>query len=224
MTLRSLPGLLLVFGLVLGAFGLFSRPAAAKEKEKPEGVPAAQATVGHAAPDFTLTDTEGKEHRMSRYLAEGKTVVLEWFNPDCPFVRRHHEQDRTMARVLKEHSGEAIVWLAVNSAAPGKQGAGRERNAKARKDYSMDYPVLLDQSGQVGRAYAAKTTPHMFVIRKDGVLIYAGGIDNDPRGTNEERINYVSEALSSCAAGKEPPHTKTDSYGCSVKYGEGTSM
>ena len=185
------------------------------------GGDAARAEVGRAAPDFTLKDTDGKEQQLSRYLAEKKTVVLEWFNPDCPFVRRHHEREKTMEQLFDRYGGKGVVWLAVNSGAPGKQGAGLERNIQARKDYGIAYPVLLDESGRVGRQYGAKTTPHMFVIRSDGVLAYAGAIDDDPRGEKEkaQRKNYVGEALERCLAGKPPSPDHTTSYGCSVKYG-----
>jgi peroxiredoxin len=193
--------------------------ASAQSAQGAQSAPSTPVEVGSPAPDFTLKDTGGGEHRLSGYLAEGKVVVLEWFNPDCPFVRRHHERDKTMSHLNGEYAGKGVVWLAVNSGAPGKQGAGQERNVQARKEYQIAYPVLLDESGMVGRMYGAKTTPHMFVIRPDGILAYAGGIDDDPRGTNEKRTNYVAQALSSCLAGKPVATAHSDSYGCSVKYG-----
>ncbi len=181
--------------------------------------PPAHAVVGQKAPDFALKDTEGKEHRLSDYLAQGKTVVLEWFNPDCPFVRRHHEKEKTMQRLEAAHRESGIVWLAINSGAPGKQGAGLERNKQAKSEYGIAYPILLDESGEVGRSYGAKTTPHMFVIPKDGILVYAGGIDDDPRGSKPDRSNYLALALLSCAKGQPIANSKTEPYGCSVKYG-----
>jgi peroxiredoxin len=96
------------------------------------------------APDFELIDTQGKTHKLSTYLSEGKTVVLEWFNPDCPFVRKHHEKTRSMADTQALAAKEGVVWLAINSGAPGKQGNGLERNKKAIEDYKIGYPVLLD--------------------------------------------------------------------------------
>lgn len=143
---------------------------------------AAPAQVGQRAPDFTLKDTAGKTHTLNSYLAEGKTVVLEWFNPDCPFVKRHHQALKTMERTYAENRGKGVVWLAINSGAPGNQGAGLERNTQARKEFGIEYPVLLDESGSVGRMYGAKTTPAMYVIGKDGLVLYAGAIDDDPRG------------------------------------------
>lgn len=179
----------------------------------------ARAEVGKKAPDFSLKDTAGKEHRLIDYLAQGKTVVLEWFNPDCPFVRRHHEKEKTMKRIEEQFRAKGVVWLAINSGAPGNQGAGLERNAKAKKEYGIDYPILIDESGSVGRSYEAKTTPHMFIIAKDGTVAYAGAIDDDPRGSKSERVNHLAAALAACVGGQPVSQAKTDPYGCSVKYG-----
>lgn len=192
--------------------------------EAPAADPPKPAEVGAKAPDFTLTDTDGKEHRLSQYTAEGKTVVLEWFNPNCPFVRRHHEKEKTMERLFDANKGKGVVWLAINSGAPGNQGAGRERNIKAKQDLKLEYPILLDEAGAVGRMYGAKTTPNMFVINKDGVLVYAGAIDDNPRGSKENPTNYVGLALGACMSGQPVATARTDSYGCSVKYGAAPSM
>lgn len=202
--------------LAAGVFGLAGAALAADPPAPPE--------VGGKAPDFTLTDTDGKTHRLSQYLADGKTVVLEWFNPDCPFVRRHHEKEKTMERLFEANKEKGVVWLAINSGAPGNQGAGRERNVKAKKDLKLDYPILLDEAGIVGRMYGAKTTPNMFVINKEGTLVYAGAIDDNPRGSKESPMNYVAMALSACASGKPVATARTDSYGCSVKYGPASGM
>jgi peroxiredoxin len=178
---------------------------------------AQQAEVGQPAPDFTLPDTDGKPVGLA--ALKGKPVVLEWFNPDCPFVRHAHTQGalKSMsARVTKQ----GVIWLAINSSAPGKQGNGVARNAAARKEYGMDHPVLIDERGQVGRAYGAKTTPHMFVIDAKGTLVYAGALDNAPLGESEGKpTNYVEGALESLRAGKKIDPSRTQSYGCSVKYG-----
>ncbi len=190
----------------------------AKATAAPASSPAGgTAVVGQKAPEFTLKDLDGKEHSLAGYLAQGKTVVLEWFNPDCPFVKRHHEQTKLMKKTSKNFGGE-VVWLAINSGAPGLQGAGHERNVRAKKEYGINYPILLDEAGTVGRAYGAKTTPHMFVIRKDGVLVYAGAIDDDKAGKNPQAVNYVEQALSACKSGKQVEPASTESYGCSVKY------
>jgi len=185
------------------------------------GVLSVQAVVGRPAPDFTLKDTDGQEQQLSQHLAAGKVVVLEWFNPDCPFVRRHHERDKTLERLQDALGGAGVVWLAINSGALGKQGAGLERNIQAKQDFAIAYPILLDPSGRVGRMYGAKTTPHMFVIRADGILVYAGAIDDDSRGETDvtQRRNYVGEALEAALKGKAPRTGQTTAYGCTVKYG-----
>ena len=189
-----------------------SAPAAASNGAKAE--------IGKPAPDFTLKDTEGREHRLSDYTKAGKTVVLEWFNPDCPYSQKHHVRFHTMTDLASELEKKNVVWLAVNSGAPGKQGAGLERNRKAKADYSMSYPILLDQSGKVGRAYGAKTTPHMFVIAPDGALIYKGAIDDDRRPQTMGSTVYVRTAIDAYASGGKVDPAETMSYGCSVKYAD----
>lgn len=191
--------------------------AAAEKPAAPTGEAAPGAEVGKAAPDFTLTDLEGKEHRLSDY--KGKTVILEWFNPDCPFVRKHHEKNKTMSVTHAKFAGDNVVWLAVNSGAPGKQGSGVERNRKAREDFGVGYPILLDEAGQVGRLYGAKTTPHMYVIDAEGTLLYKGAIDDNSSPGTLGETNYVMDCLATIAEGGKPEPMETRSYGCSVKYG-----
>jgi peroxiredoxin len=192
-------------------------PAAAAPAAK-GAVQSPGAALGKPAPDFTLTDTEGVPHHLADYIQEGKTVVLEWFNPDCPFVRKHHQKTDSMKNTYAYCKGKDVVWLAINSGAPGKQGYGLERNRKAIQDYGIQYPLLLDESGVVGKMYGAKTTPDMFVIYK-GNLVYEGAIDNNPSPAGDlgDR-NYVREAIDACTAGKSVGTAKTRSYGCSVKY------
>ena len=178
---------------------------------------AMEARLGEKVPDFTLPDTDGHVHHLADYVKEGKTIVLEWFNPDCPFVRKHHQRFHTMVDL--HHANPDVVWLAINSGAPGKQGAGVERNRKAKRDYDMDYPILLDPDGTVGRLYGAKTTPHMFVISK-GVLVYDGAIDDNPSPAGDPgKTNHVAVALAELARGERIAVDRTKSYGCSVKYG-----
>ncbi len=179
--------------------------------------------VGQKVQPFVLRDTEGKEHDLQKYLDEGKVVVLEWFNPDCPFVKMHHTGERNMSRTYAFAREHGVVWLAINSGAPGKQGAGLDRNRRAKEEYKIAYPILLDESGKVGRMFGAKTTPDMRIISKDGILVYRGAIDNG--GTREgrrlpmaERTNYVIEALKAHLAGETVKQAKTRPYGCSVKY------
>lgn len=182
--------------------------------------PALAAYVGRAAPEFALADLDGKLHRLSDH--RGKIVVLEWFNPGCPYVANSHTRGSlvgTAARLARN----GVVWLAVNSGAPGKQGHGVEVNRDAARRWSMSYPILLDDSGAVGKAYGATNTPHMFVIARDGKLVYKGAIDNSPDGERESPqggtlVEYVSAALEDLAAGRSVRTAETKAYGCTVKY------
>lgn len=203
----------------LGQTGGMEKSAAAT-KVAAEMKTAKEAEVGHAAPDFVLTDTDGNEHRLSDYA--DAVVVLEWFNPDCPFVKKHHALNKTMASTHAQFEEKEVVWLAINSGAPGKQGHGIERNQKARAQYEMDYPVLIDETGTVGRLYDAKTTPQMFVI-DHGKIVYAGAIDSDRSAKKVGDTNYVVDALNSVMAGEAVETAETKSYGCSVKYGASAS-
>lgn len=176
------------------------------------------AEIGAPAPHFALRDTDGRAWSSSEL--RGKTVVLEWFNPGCPFVERSHDVG-TLARYPETARAEGVVWLAINSSAPGKQGHGLEDNRKAKAKWSISYPLLIDQTGEVGRRFGAKTTPHLFVIAADGTLAYEGAIDNAPHGEPEsgELVNYVQRALGDAKAGAvRTPRTKP--YGCNVKYAD----
>ena len=196
-------------------------PKAEHPKAAPAAVtPAGPAAVGDKAPDFKLTDTDGVEHSLAKYLAEGQVVVLEWFNPDCPFIIKHHKTNRTMDETYATLKHKGVVWLAVNSGAAGKQGAGLERNKKAHEEYRMTFPVLLDENGSVGRAYGAKTTPHMFIVGKDGKLAYSGAIDDNASPTEYGTRNYVISALRGVLDGRAVPEPVTKPYGCSVKYAD----
>ncbi len=181
--------------------------------------PVEVASVGRPAPAFTLEDTDGKQVSLSQYA--GKTVVVEWFNPECPYVKYAHGSGPLRTQPSRAQA-EGVVWLAVNSGAPGKQGAGLERNQAARREYAMDYPVLLDPIGRIGRFYAAKTTPHMYVIDPQGVLAYAGALDNAPLGevAGGTAVNYVDAAVADLKAGRPVGVSTTKAYGCSVKYGQ----
>lgn len=139
----------------------------------------ATATLGEAAPAFSLPDLDGKTVSLADFI--GKTIVLEWFNPDCPFVKYAHGEG-PLAGLAAEQTKAGVVWIAINSGAPGKQGAGAERNREAAKEWTMEHPILLDEDGKVGHAYGATSTPHMFVIDPAGKLVYAGGLDNAPLG------------------------------------------
>ncbi len=181
-----------------------------------EGEQKAGAKVGQPAPNFTLVDTNGKEHTLSSF--QGKIVVIEWFNSECPFVKRQYEKYTTMKDTSSKF-GDKVVWIAINSGAPGKQGHGKDKQAV--ESWKLTYPVLNDESGKVGRLYGAKTTPHMFVIDAKGVIQYAGAIDDDPSDSKSygEKVNFVAQALAELTAGKPVSTKETKPYGCSVKYG-----
>jgi peroxiredoxin len=197
-----------------------ARPAAAL---LPTSAPAVSghAKLGQPAPDFELPDLDGNQVRLSSY--RGKTVVLEWFNPGCPFVNASHTKGSLKGLAARE-TAKGVVWLAINSAAPGKQGYGVRANVEGRKKYGMSHPILLDESGSVGHAYGAKHTPHIFIVDANGALVYRGGIDNSPDGEGESPqggtlVNYAEGALADLAAGKPVRVSESEAYGCSVKYG-----
>ena len=178
----------------------------------------AAATIGAPAPDFTLPGLDGTQVSLADYA--GKTVVLEWFNPGCPFVKDVHGTGK-MGELAGQWVSDSVVWLAINSGAPGKQGTGVQKNQEAREAWSLSYPVLLDESGAVGHSYGAKTTPHMYVIAPDGNLAYAGAFSNAPMGRvdGDTEVNFVADALTNLAAGEPVATPEAKPWGCSVKYG-----
>ncbi len=181
-----------------------------------------KAKVGEKAPHFMLKDTEGKTHVLKDYLDDGKIVVLEWFNPMCPFVVKHHDAMPTMANLAKKYDDE-IVWLAINSGhADHPTRAKSSRAMKIVEEWNLSYPMLVDETGKVGKMYGAKTTPHMYIIDTEGVLRYAGGIDNHPSAqkpeSSDDVTNYVDLALQQIIAGETVSMSETKPYGCSVKY------
>jgi peroxiredoxin len=180
------------------------------------------AKVGTAAPDFTLTDTNGKKQTLSSY--KGKLVVLEWLNHGCPFVKKHYSSGNMQA-LQKEYTAKDVIWLSIVSSAEGKQGfqSNAEHNAAMKATGAAPTAILIDSDGTVGHLYGAKTTPHMFVINKKGELAYAGAID-DKTSTDAEEVktakNYVRASLDSLLKNKTPKVASTQSYGCSVKYAQ----
>ena len=216
--LRTIPALAaaLLVGIVIGCGGGDTGQETTQESAEsanPTLEAAVQkAEIGKRAPDFVLTDLDGRQHRLSDY--KGRVVVLEWFNPDCPFVQRHHRPPDAMAALAEKYAAEGVVWLAVNST----HSMDREASRRARAEGGLPYPVLVDQDGAVGRAYGARTTPHMFVIDGAGEIVYAGAIDSDPRGGAPEVRNYVDAALGDLLAGRPVAEPETKPYGCSVKY------
>lgn len=182
--------------------------------------PAQPAEVGKEAPAFTLTSVEGKEHSLADF--RGKYVVLEWTNYDCPFVRKHY-QSGNMQSLQREFTEKGVIWLSVNSSAPGKQGHFTAEEWKRRMAEWKVAPtaVLLDSDGKVGRAYGAQTTPHIFIVNPEGVLIYAGAIDDKPSPNPADiqgATNYVRAVLEPALAGQAVEPKSTKPYGCSVKY------
>jgi len=169
-------------------------------------------SVGDTAPTFTLTDTAGNQVSLSDF--EDKIVVLEWLNPDCPFVQRHYKAG-TMKNLATKYADDGVVWLTINSTNYMDAAA----NAKFKSDNGLPYTILVDQSGEVGHLYGAMTTPHMYIIDQSGTLAYIGAIDDDPRGNKgEPAVNYVAVALDEVLAGKSVTTAETKPYGCSVKY------
>lgn len=179
------------------------------------------ATVGQAAPNFTLQGDDGKSYSLADF--QGKYVVLEWTNPQCPFVHKFYDSD-TMQKLQKEETAKGVVWLRINSSAEGTKGYQTPSDliAYTKENHVAATQTLLDPDGKVGRAYGARTTPHMFVIDPKGVLIYAGGIDNKPSPNPADIAtakNYVKTALDEAMAGKPVSTPTARPYGCSVEYG-----
>jgi glutathione peroxidase-family protein len=182
-------------------------------------LPAAE--VGQAAPDFTLTDLAGTARKLSDY--RGKIVVLEWVNPECPIVQKHYNKSGNIPRLQQTCTGEGVVWLSINSAAPGKQGDYDAAQVKAWMQEvhwsATDY--FRDPTGEVGHLYGAKTTPHIFIINPSGTLVYAGGIDSIASGDPADiarATNYVVAAMADLQARRPVAESNTRPYGCSVKY------
>jgi len=176
--------------------------------------------IGESAPDFTLVDSNEQQRSLSEFA--GKYIVLEWFNPECPFVRKHYDSGN-MQGLQEKYTAEDIVWLSIDSSADGKQGYLTPEEAKLfiREKHVSSTAILLDPQGKVGKIYGAKTTPHMFIIDMEGILIYQGAID-DVASANADDIpdakNYVGETLDLVLAGGTVKGFATKSYGCSVKY------
>ena len=196
--------------VALTAFAILAAPASAAP------------VVGKPAPNFKAADVNGKAVTLS--ALRGRTVVLEWNNPQCPFVKKHYDSgnmQRTQAAARKD----GVLWLTINSSAPGKQGHmnGAEAKQFVAKAGAKPSDYLLDASGAVGRAYDAKTTPHMFIVNKAGTLVYAGGIDDKPTSRPADikgARNHVLAALSEIKAGKKVSVPTSRPYGCSVKYSD----
>jgi peroxiredoxin len=199
-----------------GKPGKSPAPAAAQPGKKTDEMTKA-AKVGEPAPAFELKDTDGKTVKLSDY--KGKIVVVDWVNPGCPVCRMHYKAG-TVQNLAAKYKDKNVVFLGVNSTAAGQEGAGADANGKAKKDWKVDFPILLDESGKVGHAYGAKTTPHCFVIDSKGTLVYAGAIDDgSPAGVG--KTNYVEKAMDQVLKGETVSTAETKSYGCAVHYSKG---
>jgi len=198
----------LIVGLAATAFAI-AAPASAK------------IATGSNVADMTVTDSNGKSHNLSDFA--GKTVVLEWTNKGCPYVKKHYSTNN-MQDLQAEAAADDVVWLSVISSAPGKQGymSGEEANAYYTSAEASPTAVVLDPSGEAGRTFAAKTTPHMYVIDASQTLVYQGAID-DNRSASPATVsgatNYVREALTAVKSGSVVAAAETAPYGCSIKYG-----
>jgi hypothetical protein len=197
-----------IVALLVGMVGIFDLAVGAPPQ------------IGQQAPDFSAVDSQGKSVRLNDY--RGKIVVLEWTNADCPYTRKHYVSGnmQSVQGLAQQHD---IVWLSVISSAPGKQGFVNGAAADALTHSRNAHPtaVLLDPSGELARLYSAKTTPHMFVIDKDGALQYMGGIDSiatTDSGDVARAEPYLREAMLAVAQGSPAPHAVTKPYGCSIKY------
>lgn len=197
-------------GLLVMGMLAFALPALAEDP--PTATTGAE--IGKPAPAFELKDTEGKTHKLADY--KGKIVVIEWMNHECPVCKRHAEA-KTASTTLKKFEGKPVVWLGIDSSHFCETKLDSIKKFNAEK--ALPFPTLLDAPGKIGKAYGAKTTPHVFVIDQTGNLAYQGAIDNKPDGEGRgETKNYVEEAVNALLSGSAVPTPITKSYGCGVKY------
>lgn len=180
----------------------------------------AEVELGKTAPEFKLVDTQGKTHALKDF--KGKTVVLEWLNFDCPFVKKHY-QSGNMPKLQEAETKGGTIWLSIVSSRKGKEGyyEPKEMNARREKEGGKQTAILYDTDGKIGKAYGAKSTPHMFVINKDGILVYKGAIDDKPSTELEDVAsakNFVKAAIDDLKAGRKVATSDTKAYGCGVKY------
>ena len=211
MTYSSLRPACAALALALLTVVAFAAPVAAQTD---------QADIGEPAPDFTLEAADGETHSLSDF--EGKYVVLEWLNFECPFVGKHYGSGNMQA-LQEKYTDEGVVWLSIVSSAPGKQGYyPPDEMVKQKKRHNGNMTaILMDPDGTVSKTYGATVTPHMYVINPDGELVYRGGIDDKPT-TDEADIegatNYVDRALTAVMNGEEVSPKQAKPYGCTIKY------
>ena len=211
MTYSSLRPACAALALALLTVVAFAAPVAAQTD---------QADIGEPAPDFTLEAADGETHSLSDF--EGKYVVLEWLNFECPFVGKHYGSGNMQA-LQEKYTDEGVVWLSIVSSAPGKQGyyPPKEMIEQKKRHNGNMTAILMDPDGEIGKTYGATVTPHMYVINSDGELVYRGGIDDKPT-TDEADIegatNYVDRALTAVMNGEEVSPKQAKPYGCTIKY------
>ena len=211
MTYSSLRPACAALALALLTVFAFAAPAAAQTD---------QADIGEPAPDFTLEAADGETHSLSDF--EGKYVVLEWLNFECPFVGKHYGSGNMQA-LQEKYTDEGVVWLSIVSSAPGKQGyyPPKEMIEQKKRHNGNMTAILMDPDGEIGKTYGATVTPHMYVINPDGELVYRGGIDDKPT-TDEADIegatNYVDRTLAAVMNGEEVSPKQAKPYGCTIKY------
>ena len=209
--------ILALAGLLLAGSAFAMRDDAKQERPKPEvKKDAPSAEIGKAAPAFTLKDLAGKDVSLADY--KGKIVVLEWFQPSCPYCIGGYKEDGVCRTTSERLQKDGVVWLLVNSTNADLPDSKPENNAEFFKSRKLSHTVLMDTEGRVGRAYGAKSTPHCFVIDAKGNLAYKGAIDNALEKDAKEKVNYVANAVAELKAGKAVTKTETRSYGCGVKY------
>ncbi len=180
--------------------------------------PERTARRGRRAPDVELKSFDGRTYKLSDF--KDQIVVLEWMNLDCPFSMYHYKTKTSMIDLAKKYKDKEVVWFAINSTA----NTSPEANVAFAKDHKLPYPIIDDRSGRIGRAFGARTTPHVFVIDRDGIVAYQGAVDNAPMGkveANVASVNYVDQAISQLLAGQQVSTPATPPYGCSIKYSNG---
>ena len=209
----------IVIGVLLAFGGMWIYKNNCSNCWESAGNTSTQAQIGKPAPEFTLKNQAGEGVALSDYTGQDP-IVLEWFNKDCPYVRKFYDAGE-MQRLQKGYTDKGVTWLRIVSSAPGKQGHLSQKVAKSVHNKSNATHTLLDPSGKVGQFYGAKTTPHMFVVNKRGTLVYGGAIDSI-QSTDSDDIpqaeNYVASALDALAKGEDVKQSSTEPYGCSVKY------
>jgi len=205
---------LAVVGLVVGAAAYAGSGSkdAGSEAKKDHTV-----KVGEPAPQFTAVDAEGNQYSLEKLTADDQVVVLEFFNPDCPFVKKHYEKASTMNDMVAQYEDHGVVWLGVSSNPHGADWVARHAER-----WNIDHPILVDEEGELSALYQARTTPHMYIIDTDGTLVYNGAIDNSrnaaaPPTDHEKYVNYVRKALDQLLDGEAITTAETRPYGCSIK-------